>query len=162
MIRGNDLGKSMSRYLVERIEITSNITVHYETVVSALDGDERLRAVRLRNIVTGEESTVPARALFIFIGAVPHTQWLRGCVALDRKGFVLTGTSLRPDVLDPNVWRAIGRTPLFLETSLPGVFAAGDARSDSVKRVASAVGEGSMAVTFVHAHIGASVERVAV
>lgn len=160
VIRGNDLAKNMSRYLVERIGLTDNITVHRDTVVSALDGDKRLRAVTLRNSSTGEEEIVPARALFIFIGAVPHTQWLRDCVRLDPKGFVLTGPALPPETLQSPTWRAAGRAPYFLETSLPGVFAAGDARSDSVKRVASAVGEGSMAVTFVHAYLGAAAERV--
>lgn len=160
VIRGNDLAKSMSRYLVERIGLTDNIIVHRDTAVSALDGDERLRAVTLRNSSTGEETTIPARALFIFIGAVPHTQWLLDCTMLDRKGFVLTGPEIPPEALQSPAWRAAGRAPHFLETSLPGVFAAGDARSGSVKRVASAVGEGSMAVTFVHAYLGASAERV--
>lgn len=161
VIRGDDLGKSMSRYLVDRVEHTSNIVVHHNTVVSALDGDERLRSVNLRDTATGEEATVRARALFIFIGAVPHTEWLRDSVKLDRKGFVLTGPALRPEMLDAAMWRSAGRAPLFLETSLPGVFAAGDARSGSIKRVASAVGEGSMAVTFVHTQIGSLADRPA-
>jgi thioredoxin reductase (NADPH) len=94
--------------------------------------------------------------LFIFIGADANTGWLRGCVELDRKGFVLTGTSLPTGTTDAERWRAAGRAPFLLETSLPGVFAAGDVRSGSAKRVASAVGEGSMAVSFVHAHIRAA------
>lgn len=159
IIRGDDLGKSMSRYLVERVEHTSNIVVHRNTVVKALDGNERLGSVTLRDTGTDEQTTIQARALFIFIGAVPHTEWLRGSVELDRKGFVLTGPALRPELLDAEVWRSAGRTPLFLETSLPGVFAAGDARSGSIKRVASAVGEGSMAVTFVHTEIGSLADR---
>ncbi|MGI8508117.1 MAG: FAD-dependent oxidoreductase [Gemmatimonadaceae bacterium] len=159
IIRGDDLGKSMSRYLVERVAHTGNIVVHHNTAVTALDGDGRLSSVTLRDTATNEQATVQARALFIFIGAVPHTEWLRDSVRLDRKGFVLTGPALGPEMLDTDLWRSAGRTPLFLETSLPGVFAAGDARSGSIKRVASAVGEGSMAVTFVHTEIGSLADR---
>ncbi len=95
------------------------------------------------------------RALFLFIGADPHTRWLSGCVQLDKKGFVLTGTSIPADALRGDIWRVAGRPPYFLETSLPGIFAAGDVRSGSVKRCASAVGEGAMSVSFVHAYLAA-------
>jgi thioredoxin reductase (NADPH) len=156
-IRGNDLGHSMSRYLVDRIDKADNIQVHKGHVVSAVDGDETLREVRLLCLEKGEVTAIPSRALFLFIGAVPRTGWLNGCVALDRRGFVLTGETLAPEARDGETWRNAGRAPFFLETSLPGVFAAGDVRAGSVKRVASAVGEGSMSVTFVHAHIGAAV-----
>ena len=152
VIRGDDLGKSMSRYLIDRIEGLSNVTVHHRAEVAALEGEEHLTAVTLRSEAATER--LVARALFIFIGAVPHTAWLRDCVALDPKGFVLTGSALPPGALSAEAWRIANRQPLFLETSLPGVFAAGDARSSSVKRVASAVGEGSMAISFVHAHLG--------
>jgi thioredoxin reductase (NADPH) len=156
-IRGKDLGHSMSRYLVDRIDKAGNIQVHKGHVVSAVEGGETLREVRLRCLEKGEEVSIPSRALFLFIGAVPRTGWLSGCVALDRRGFVLTGETLPPAARDGETWKNAGRTPFFLETSLPGVFAAGDVRAGSVKRVASAVGEGSMSVTFVHAHIGAAV-----
>jgi thioredoxin reductase (NADPH) len=156
-IRGTDLGHSMSRYLVDRIDKAENIQVHKGHVVSEVDGDETLREVRLLCLEKGEVTSIPSRALFLFIGAVPRTGWLNGCVALDRRGFVLTGETLTPEARDGETWKNAGRAPFFLETSLPGVFAAGDVRAGSVKRVASAVGEGSMSVTFVHAHIGAAV-----
>jgi thioredoxin reductase (NADPH) len=151
MCRGTDLAARMSRYLIDRIQNLENVTVHPGTSVTALDGDGHLRAVHARN---GEgEKIFSTSSLFLFIGADPNTEWLRGCVELDRKGFVLTGNSLPAETRDAERWRLAGRAPFILETSLPGVFAAGDVRSGSVKRVASAVGEGSMSVSFVHAHI---------
>jgi thioredoxin reductase (NADPH) len=153
VIRGDDLGKSMSRYLVDRVEGIENVRVHRGCVVDVLEGDGHLRAVTLRTR-EGEEHRVETPALFLFIGATPRTGWLSGCVQLDRKGFVLTGDAVPRDALRTDPWRALGRSPFFLETSLPGIFAAGDVRSGSAKRVASAVGEGSMAVSFVHAHVG--------
>jgi thioredoxin reductase (NADPH) len=156
-IRGDDLGKSMSRYLVDRIDKAENVVVHTGHVVASVDGDETLRAVRLLCLERGEETAIPTPALFLFIGAVPRTGWLNGCVQLDRRGFVLTGEAVPADGRDGETWKNAGRAPFFLETSLPGVFAAGDVRAGSVKRVASAVGEGSMSVSFVHAHIGAAV-----
>ncbi|HEU4559652.1 MAG TPA: FAD-dependent oxidoreductase [Longimicrobium sp.] len=155
VIRGGDLGKSMSRYLVDRIERTTTIRVHPHSEVAAVQGGTALRGVTLRDRQTGGETFVPTLALFLFIGAMPRTAWLKDCVQLDRAGFVVTGDALAPEVRESEAWRALRRRPLFLETSLPGVFAAGDVRSGSVKRVASSVGEGSMAVSFVHAHIGA-------
>ena len=152
LVRGRELGASMSRYLVDRIQRLENVTVHLGTVVSALEGDEHLSAVRTRN-GAGEERTLATSSLFLFIGADPNTDWLRDCVELDRRGFVLTGPALPSATADAEHWRLAARQPFLLETSLPAVFAAGDVRSGSVKRVASAVGEGSMAVSFVHAHI---------
>jgi thioredoxin reductase (NADPH) len=151
LCRGEQLGASMSRYLVDRLEGLENVTICPRSQVNGLDGDGHLAAVR----VTGPdgERTIATASLFLFIGADANTAWLRGCVELDRKGFVLTGSLLPPGTADLDRWRAAGRRPFLLETSLPGVFAAGDVRSGSVKRVSSAVGEGSMAVTFVHAHI---------
>jgi thioredoxin reductase (NADPH) len=154
VIRGDDLGKSMSRYLIDRIEGLPNVTLHKKRVVAAVEGTDHLSGVVLRAVDGTGEEHIPARALFVFIGAVPHTDWLRHCVALDQKGFVLTGSNVPPAALASEVWRVANRPPMFLETSLPGVFAAGDVRSNSVKRVASAVGEGSMAISFVHAHLG--------
>jgi thioredoxin reductase (NADPH) len=152
LVRGEDLEASMSRYLVDRVQNLENVTVHCGARVTGLDGDGHLSAVRAR-LRGGEERTLATSSLFLFIGADPNTAWLRGCVELDRRGFVLTGTALPPGATDAERWRAVARTPFLLETSLPGVFAAGDVRSGSVKRVASAVGEGSMSVSFVHAYI---------
>ncbi len=152
LCRSRDIGTSMSRYLVDQIRRLDNVAVHPETVVTALDGNGHLGAVRART-GRGEERCFETSSLFLFIGADANTAWLRGCVELDRKGFVLTGNALPPGTGEGERWRVVGRAPFLLETSLPGVFAAGDVRSGSVKRVASAVGEGSMAVSFVHAHI---------
>jgi thioredoxin reductase (NADPH) len=154
VLRSNDLGKSMSRYLVDRVQCIHNVVVHHACEVQALTGNGHLSGVQL-SFATGETLDIATDALFLFIGASPHTGWLRGCVQLDPKGFVLTGGAVAKPELDRTVWDAVGREPGLLETSLPGVFAAGDARAGSVKRVASAVGEGSMSVSLVHAHIGA-------
>jgi thioredoxin reductase (NADPH) len=146
-----ELGASMSRYLVDRVTSIDNVTIHEGCTVSGLEGNGHLGAIRVRN--GSGARTIETSSLFLFIGADANTSWLRGCVELDRKGFVLTGTALPPGTSDTEPWRAAGRPPYLLETSLPGVFAAGDVRSGSVKRCSSAVGEGSMAVSFVHAHI---------
>jgi thioredoxin reductase (NADPH) len=153
VIRANDLTKSMSRYLIARVEQLPNVRIHHDAQVVSLEGDGTLRRVGIRHR-DGTQESVAATALFLFIGAVPRTAWLEGGVQLDKHGFLLTGQALAPETLATERWRTAGRAPFFLETSLPGVFGAGDARSGSVKRVASAVGEGSMAVSFVHAHIG--------
>jgi thioredoxin reductase (NADPH) len=120
-----------------------------------LEGDGHLEAVRIRDDA-GVDTRINTPALFLFIGADPHTEWLSGCVQLDRKGFVLTGAAVPLDAVRGDLWRTQGRGPFFLETSLPGVFAAGDVRSGSVKRCASAVGEGAMAVSFIHASLEAA------
>jgi thioredoxin reductase (NADPH) len=155
VVRGHDLGKSMSRYLVDRVEHIENVHIYRGAAVVSLEGDGHLEAVRIRDDA-GKEVRIAAPSLFLFIGADPHTTWLSGCVQLDKKGFVLTGTALPAEALRSDAWRAAGRPPFFLETSLPGVFAAGDVRSGSIKRCASAVGEGAMAVSFVHAYIEAA------
>jgi thioredoxin reductase (NADPH) len=152
VMRGKDLGTSMSRYLVDRVEHTDNVTIHRGAVVTGLEGNGHLSAVHVRG--ANGQQTFNTSSLYLFIGADPNTTWLHGCVELDRKGFVLTGNGLPPTTVEAERWRAAGRAPFLLETDLPGVFAAGDVRSGSAKRVASAVGEGSMAVSFVHAHIG--------
>ena len=156
VVRKPDLGAGMSRYLVDRIESLPNVTVHHGCVVTGLEGKGHLGAVQIRN-GTADTQRVATSSLFLFIGADANTSWLRGCVELDPKGFVLTGTDLPPGIGETERWRAMGRAPFLLETSLPGVFAAGDVRSSSVKRCASAVGEGAMAVSFVHQHIGPAV-----
>jgi thioredoxin reductase (NADPH) len=152
VVRGQDLGASMSRYLVDRVERMENVTIHRGAVVSGLEGNGHLSAVHTKG-ANGEQQTFTTNSLYLFIGEDPHTDWLDGCVELDRKGFVLTGNGLPPTTTDSERWRSAGRAPFLLETSLPGVFAAGDVRAGSAKRVAAAVGEGSMAVSFVHAHI---------
>ena len=153
VVRGDDLGKSMSRYLVDRIEHIENVVIHLSSVVSAVEGDGHLSGVRLRD-QAGRETPLSTPALFLFIGAQPNTAWLSGCIDLDAKGFVLTGPQLTRESVEAPRWSAIRRSPFLLETSVPGVFAAGDVRSGSVKRCASAVGEGAIAVSFVHQHIG--------
>jgi thioredoxin reductase (NADPH) len=151
MIRGGDLGKSMSRYLVDEIESNDRVEVvtHHEVV--ELKGDQELVAVVVRDTRTDEHRSLPVKALFVFIGASPHTEWLRGHVAMDEHGFVLTGS----DVEDEQLMGFDGERPYFLETSQAGIFAVGDVHSGSVKRVASAVGEGSMAVRLVHQRLAA-------
>jgi thioredoxin reductase (NADPH) len=144
----NSLDAYMSRYLIRRIEQADNIHVAYQTEITALHGDEQLEKITTRNNATGDTNEYEVAGVFIFIGAEPHTEWLNGALELDDKGFIKTGDAL-------NGFRANGATPLkrqpyLLETSMPGVFAAGDVRSNSVKRVASAVGEGSMCVQFIH------------
>ena len=156
VMRGDDLGKSMSRYLVDRIEGLENVTVHPNTQITGLQGDGHLGAVELED-KEGRRRTIDTSALFLLIGADPKTEWLRNCVELDKKGFVLTGRSLSPEVAGNERWHAAGRSPFLLETSIPGIFAAGDVRSGSTKRVAAAVGEGAITVSFVHAHIGRAV-----
>ena len=151
--RSDDLGRSMSRYLVDRVQSLPNVTVHRRARVHKLEGNGHLSGVEVR-CADGQAAKIDTISLFLFIGADPNSSWLHGCVDLDSKGFVLTGSALSPAIADSERWRAVGRGPFLLETSLPGVFAAGDVRSGSAKRVASAVGEGAMAVSFVHAYIG--------
>lgn len=147
LVRGEGLAETMSRYLVRRIEETPAITLHTHTEIIAVEGSEHLQRVTWRNQETGEEETHEIRHVFVMTGAVPSTQWLDGCVALDAKGFIKTGPDLEPE--DLAEW-PLARSPHLLETSLPGVFAVGDVRAGNVKRVASAVGEGSIAISFVH------------
>jgi thioredoxin reductase (NADPH) len=146
LIRGGDLSKSMSRYLVDQVERNDAIEVCRHCEVVSLEGDRELQAVTIADNRTGERTTVPARAVFVFIGAEPHTEWLQGQLASDDAGFLLTGRDLQDD----DVAEFDGERPLFLETSRPGIFAVGDVHSGSIKRVASAVGEGSMAVRLIH------------
>jgi thioredoxin reductase (NADPH) len=153
LIRGDDLGKSMSRYLVDRIMDAENIELLATTEIRELMGEDRLEGVVVEDNRSGARRTLGARALFVFIGAEANTGWLEGAVELDERGFILTGKALDSSALEGNVWEGLSREPYLLETSLPGVFATGDVRSGSIKRVASAVGEGSMAVRFVNQYL---------
>jgi thioredoxin reductase (NADPH) len=148
LVRSNQLADTMSRYLIQRIEENAAIEVHYSTEIIALDGDTQLERVTWKDKNTGEISTHDVRHVFIMTGGAPRTAWLQGCVAMDNKGFILTGRDLDPVLLDYH-W-PLSRAPLMLETSLPGVFAVGDVRAGNVKRVAAAVGEGSIAISLVH------------
>ncbi|MEA2657271.1 MAG: thioredoxin reductase, partial [Chloroflexota bacterium] len=150
VIRGPDLGTSMSRYLVDRIKANARIAVRINAEIAGLEGDQTLTSVRLRT--AGGDSVLQCAALFSFIGAEPAAAWLSGCAALDGRGFVLTDRSLDATHLDSR-WEAMGRGPLPFETSQPGLFAVGDVRAGSIKRVAAAVGDGSAAVRAVHEHL---------
>jgi thioredoxin reductase (NADPH) len=149
LVRGNGLADSMSRYLIRRIEDIPNIQLQTNAEIVALEGDGHLEHVQCRDKRTGEVSRLAIRHVFLMTGAVPNTGWLAGCVALDSKGFIKTGPDLSRDDLTTARW-PLERSPYLLETSLPGVFAVGDVRGGNVKRVASAVGEGSIAISFVH------------
>jgi thioredoxin reductase (NADPH) len=153
LVRGDGLMKSMSQYLIDQIEQTSNIEVRSRTRVVATDGETRLECLVMQDDSTGERTTVPASSLFIFIGAAPHTDCLGGVVERDERGFILSGRDLMRDGKPPKGWK-LDRDPYLLETSVPGIFVAGDVRHGSVKRVASGVGEGSIAVQFVHQYLG--------
>jgi thioredoxin reductase (NADPH) len=148
LVRSAGLADSMSRYLVRRIEESPDIVLRTRTEVVALEGDHHVERVRCRD-GTGTVEGHPVRHVFVMTGAEPSTRWLEGCVVLDGKGFIKTGTDLTPEELLTARW-PLARAPHLLETSLPGVFAVGDVRGGSMKRVASAVGEGSTAVAFVH------------
>ena len=147
LVRAAGLADSMSRYLIRRIEENPKITLRPHTEIEALLGETELTAVRWRNHSSGEVETRPIRHVFSMAGAHPNTAWLGDCVALDRAGFIRTGPDLRPEELAARNWQ---RAPFLLETSLPNVFAVGDVRSGNVKRVASAVGEGSICIQMIH------------
>ncbi len=148
LVRSQRLSDSMSRYLIQRIEENPGIEVHYKTKIVNLEGDTHLERVTWRNKDILESTTQSIRHVFIMAGASPRTDWLRGCISLDDKGFILTGRDLDA-VKQDEAW-PLARPPYMLETSLPRVFAVGDVRSGNVKRVASAVGEGSIAINLVH------------
>ena len=149
LVRSNGLAETMSRYLVRRIEQNPAIVVRTHTELAALEGSNHLERLRWRNHQSGQVETHAIRHVFVMTGAVPSTQWLTGCVALDAQGFVKTGADLSQDDMAAASW-ALARQPHLLETNLPGVFAVGDVRGGNIKRVASAVGEGSIAISFVH------------
>jgi len=149
LVRSDDLARTMSRYLIRRIEESLNIELRTHTEVIGLSGNDHLEAMEWRNNKTGKVEQHKIGALFSMTGAVPNSAWLEGCVACDEAGFIKTGSDLSKEDLERAKW-PLARAPYLLETSLPGVFAVGDVRGGNVKRVASAVGEGSIAVSFVH------------
>ncbi|HET6641417.1 MAG TPA: FAD-dependent oxidoreductase [Nitrososphaeraceae archaeon] len=149
LVRSNSLAASMSQYLIRRIENSPNIILRVRTEIVAVEGKDRVETVYWRNRETGQTEKHEIKHIFVMTGADPNTRWLDGCIALDDKGFIKTGPDLLPDNLSAAGW-PLTRQPYFLETSLPGVFAVGDVRGGSIKRVASAVGEGSTSISFVH------------
>jgi thioredoxin reductase (NADPH) len=151
LVRSNSLAANMSRYLIRRIENSPMITLRPQTEIVAIEGGEgdHLNSVYWRNSQTGQTEKHEISHVFVMTGADPNTHWLDGCIALDDKGFIKTGPDLLPENLSAAGW-PLTRQPYLLETSLPGVFAVGDVRGGSIKRVASAVGEGSIAISFVH------------
>jgi thioredoxin reductase (NADPH) len=149
LVRGSGLAATMSRYLVHRIESHPTIEVHPCTELVAVEGDTHLASVRWRDSRTLAEQARPIRHVFVMAGAMPATRWVAGCLALDANGFIKTGPELSREQLDAAAW-PLARAPYLLETSVPGVFAVGDVRAGNIKRVASAVGEGSIAISFVH------------
>jgi thioredoxin reductase (NADPH) len=152
LVRGESLSASMSHYLIQQIEESPNIQVRSRTVVEEAHGDGRLERLTLRDVDSGQTEQVDAQWVFVFIGAAPLTDWLDGTVLRDERGFILAGPDLSADGRPPEGWE-LDRPPYHLETNVPGVFVAGDARSESAKRVASAVGEGAMAVMLVHRYL---------
>jgi len=150
LVRGEGLSATMSKYLIDEIERTSNIVLTPKTQVVAVEGEERLEALQLHG--PQGEYRVPATSMFVFIGAAPRTEWLPASILRDEQGFILAGTDLRTEGKLPTQWRE-AREPFLLESSIPGVFVAGDVRHGSIKRVASAVGEGSIAVQFAHQYL---------
>lgn len=152
LVRDDSLSASMSQYLIDQIKETPNIHVEFSNTVLEIHGEERLEAITVHCRLSGKTDTVPATALFIFIGAVPHTNWLEGLVERDKHGFIVSGRDLIRNGQRPRGWQP-DRDPWLLETSVPGIFVVGDVRHGSVKRVASGVGEGSIAVQFIHQYL---------
>jgi thioredoxin reductase (NADPH) len=154
LVRGHGLAETMSTYLLDRIQHDPRITLHTETMVASVRGDRQLESVVIEELSSGKQTEIPTHDLFVMIGAEPHTAWLDDAVLRDRRGFILTGDEIPAAALSDNDWASLERGPYLLETSLPGVFAVGDVRANSVKRVAAAVGEGSMAVRFAERYLG--------
>jgi thioredoxin reductase (NADPH) len=152
LVRGPSLAASMSQYLIDQIKQTENIQVEYNSFIAEAHGDDHLEAISIHCTESGETNTYPANSLFILIGAMPHTDWLDGLIERDERGFILTGSDLIRDGKPPQSWN-LSREPGLLETNVPGIFAVGDVRKGSVKRVASGVGEGSVAISFVHQYL---------
>jgi len=152
LVRGDSLSATMSQYLIDQIKQTANISVEYNSSVVSVQGEERLESITVQCGTSGETQTVNTSALFIFIGAVPHTDWLAGVVERDELGFILAGRDLVRNPATRKKW-PLEREPWLMESSVPGIFVVGDVRHGSVKRVASGVGEGSIAVQFIHQYL---------
>jgi thioredoxin reductase (NADPH) len=152
LVRGSSLTRGMSKYLIDQIEATQNITVQLDTTLVQVEGESSLEAITIANTKTGEQQTVSTHFLFIMIGAKPHTDWLAGVIERDAQGFILSGSDLGGDRTCFSGW-TLERSPYLLESSVPGIFVAGDVRKGAVKRVASAVGEGSIAIQMVHQYL---------
>jgi len=152
LVRGNSLAATMSQYLIDQIKETPNIEVWSHASVAEVHGDLHLEEVSVLCSDTNKVERVPANAMYIFIGALPRTDWLANVVERDERGFILTGPDLVRDGKHPKGW-TLERDPFLLETNIPGLFAVGDVRHGSVKRVASGVGEGSVAVQFIHQYL---------
>jgi len=150
LVRSDGLSSTMSRYLIQRITENPNIELHMNTEIIRLEGNTHLENVTWKDRKTGQVSTHSIQHLFVMTGASPQTEWLRGCLALDEKGFILTGRDLDTPVKEGHLRWPLARPPQLLETNLPGVFAVGDVRAGNVKRVASAVGEGAISIHLVH------------
>jgi len=152
LVRGSSLSTSMSQYLINQLKATSNIQIEFNSSLAAAHGDDHLEAISIHCATTNETNKVPASSLFIMIGAEPNTDWLAGIVERDERGFIYSGSNLIRDGKRPSGWK-LERDPALLETSVPGIFVVGDVRHGSVKRVASGVGEGSVAISFVHQYL---------
>ncbi|HSR45506.1 MAG TPA: FAD-dependent oxidoreductase [Acidimicrobiia bacterium] len=152
LVRGASLEAQMSQYLIDQIAGTPNIRVLLNTQIAGVSGEGRLEAITLRSRLDGTEQTLDASGLFIFIGAVPHSDFVEGVVERDKRGFILTGTDLMVDGARHPAW-PLDRDPFLLETSVPGIFAAGDVRANVIRRVASAVGQGAIGVSFIHKYL---------
>ena len=156
LVRSGKLSESMSQYLIDRIEAHTRIEIHYRTQIVAITGAAHLESIAWKDGSLGLEVTMPIRHVFVMAGAAPRTEWLEDSFVLDKNGFVVTG----PDLVEhKNFQWPLSRSPLLLETSVPGIFEVGDTRAGSVKRVASAVGEGAMAVHLVHRFLAEIIER---
>jgi thioredoxin reductase (NADPH) len=152
LVRGSSLAQSMSQYLIDQIAVTPNIEVVLGTSVCEVTGKDRLESVVVLDVASGARRELPAAALFVFIGSAPHSEFCAGVIERDPAGYIVTGPDLMRDGRWPTSWTA-KRSPLLLETCVPGIFAAGDVRAGSSKRVAAAVGEGAVAVQLVHQYL---------
>jgi thioredoxin reductase (NADPH) len=152
LVRSKSLSEKMSQYFIHQISESENIRVWLNSVVTEAKGENKLAAITVTNLVTRDQQTVPAAGLFIYISAEPHTEWLDKIIQRDVHGFILTGLDLVQNDLRPHGW-SVDRQPFLLETSIPGIFAAGDVRHGSIKRIAAGVGEGSTAIQLIHQYL---------